>query len=131
MKTEETYVSSLTIPGYSGFTKTEIKPIEPEYLPGAVVLYIDEAMYLYATSDTGDTSKRVTKAELQALLLSGRSLFVYHPMFMTYFVPTAYTSFETYFEVIVPITGSIKDNDTGEVTYDTQYASLYTAEYTA
>lgn len=63
---------SLTIPGYSGFTKTEIKPIKPEYLPGAVVLYTDAEMYLYVDSDISDTNKRITKAELEKIALSGR-----------------------------------------------------------
>ena len=68
---------SLTIPGYTGFTRTEVKTIEPEYLPGAVVLYADAKNgYLYADSDTADTSKRVTKAELEKIALSGRTVYL-------------------------------------------------------
>lgn len=55
------YCTSLTIPGYSGFTKTEIKTIKPEYLPGAVLLYVDAENYL--CSDSAAT-QRITKAEL-------------------------------------------------------------------
>lgn len=33
IKAEENYIHYLTIPGYSGFTRTEVKTIEPEYLP--------------------------------------------------------------------------------------------------
>ncbi len=36
LKIDGNYVSSLTIPGYSGFTKTEIKPIEEKFIPDTV-----------------------------------------------------------------------------------------------
>lgn len=65
------YVTSLTIPGYTGFGK---EVINEKYLPGAVVLYADDASYLYATSDTTDTSKRMRKAHLLEMLYSGRTL---------------------------------------------------------
>ena len=70
------YSSSLTIPGYSGFTKTEVKTIEPEYLPGAVVLYVDESLNLYNTADVSDPANLTTKAELAEIVNSGRKLIV-------------------------------------------------------
>lgn len=60
---------SLTIPGYTGFPVT--KKMEEKYLPGAVILYADAENYLYATSDTSDTSKRMTKASLIKMIQSG------------------------------------------------------------
>ena len=35
LKTRRVFVSSLTIPGYTGFTKTEVHPMAPEFLPQA------------------------------------------------------------------------------------------------
>ena len=61
---------SLTIPGYTGFPVT--KKMDEKYLPGAVILYADEENYLYTTSDTSDTSKRMTRAELMSVMQSGR-----------------------------------------------------------
>lgn len=69
------FISSLTIPGYTGFPVT--KKMEEKYLPGAVILYADAENYLYATSDTSDTSKRMTTAELLNAVESGKSIYVY------------------------------------------------------
>lgn len=68
------YISSFTIPGYTGFPVT--KKIEEKYLPGAVILYADDEMYLYATEDTSDTSKRMTKAELLETTDGGRTVYL-------------------------------------------------------
>ena len=64
--------TSITIPGYTGFPVT--KKIEEKYLPGAVILYADAESYLYATEDTSDTSKRMTRAELLEMVKSGRMM---------------------------------------------------------
>lgn len=112
---ENNYLTSLTIPGYTGFTKTEIKPIKPEYLPGAVVLYADESSYLYATEDISDTSKRITKAELQETLYSGRAMYLNaNGMFL----PAALVAFSDTYGMFSVFDG---ESSTG----------FYTAEYTA
>lgn len=67
------YVELFTIPGYTGFPVTN--KIEEKYLPGAVILYADAENYLYATADTSDTSKRMTRAELLGVLRSGRIVY--------------------------------------------------------
>lgn len=67
--------NALTIPGYTGFPVT--KKIEQKYLPGAVILYADEENYLYATADTSDTSKRMTRAELTDAVYSGRMVYCF------------------------------------------------------
>lgn len=72
-KTDYVYVSSLTIPGYTGFPVT--KKMEEKYLPGAVILYTD-GTYLYATEDTSDASKRMTKLELLKTINSGRAVYL-------------------------------------------------------
>lgn len=74
---DDEFVSSLTIPGYTGFPVT--KKMDEKYLPGAVILYADAENYLYATSDTSDTSKRMTKAELLAASQSGMNMWCYIP----------------------------------------------------
>ena len=112
MNTGEFYVKSLTIPGYSGFTKTEVKTIEPEYLPGAVVLYVDEADYLCSDSAM---SKRVTKTELQETLYSGRAMYLNaNGMFF----PAALVAFSDTYGMF-----SVFDGESNTV--------FYTAEYTA
>lgn len=79
----EAYVTSITIPGYTGFPLTKkmdekyLPTIPAEKLPGAVVLYTDAENYLYATEDTSDTSKRMTRTELLKTVLSGRTLYTY------------------------------------------------------
>ena len=107
--------TQLQLNGYSGFTKTEIKPIKPEYLPGAVVLYADESSYLYATEDISDTSKRITKAELQETLYSGRAMYLNaNGMFF----PAALVAFSDTYGMF-----SVFDGESNTV--------FYTAEYTA
>ena len=114
IKAEENYIHYLTIPGYSGFTKTEIKPIKPEYLPGAVMLYPDAENYLYADSDTSDTSKRITKAQLQEMLYSGRVMYL---AANGMFLPAAAVSFSDTYGMF-----SLFDGES--------YTVFYTAEYT-
>lgn len=65
-------VSSLTIPGYTGFAKEQI---DPKFLPGAVVLYTDFT-YLYSDVDTTDATKRITKAQLMEFVKAGRTIYV-------------------------------------------------------
>lgn len=72
---DDAYISSFTIPGYTGFPVT--KKMDEKYLPGAVILFADAENYLYATIDTSDTSKRMTTAELLNAVESGKSIYVY------------------------------------------------------
>lgn len=78
MKNETAYISSFTIPGYTGFPVT--KKMEEKYLPGAVILYADDSFdeggYLYTSEDTSDTSKRMTKAELMETIVGGRRVVI-------------------------------------------------------
>ena len=75
MKSKTGYISSFTINGYTGFPVT--KKMEEKYLPGAVILYADAENYLYATADTSDTSKRMTRAELMDAVYSGRTVYCF------------------------------------------------------
>lgn len=59
---EEIYMESLTIPGYTGFAKEVLKP---EILPRAAILYTD-GTYLYNTEDTMSETNRISKAKLLA-----------------------------------------------------------------
>lgn len=63
------YCSRLTIPGYTGFPS--VKKIDEKYLPSVTILYADDEKYLYATSDTSDTSRRMTASELKSIALGG------------------------------------------------------------
>lgn len=56
------FISSLTIPGYTGFAKEVLKP---EILPRAAILYTD-GTYLYNTEDTMSETNRISKAKLLA-----------------------------------------------------------------
>lgn len=112
------YASSLTIPGYTGFPVT--KKMEEKYLPGAVILYADAENYLYATSDTSDTSKRMTKEELRQLQQSGLAAYV-DDTAETYWAIVGYYFAEEYGEADVML------NIPGSPTM----MAFYTAEYTA
>lgn len=71
------YVSSLTIPGYTGFPVT--KKMDEKYLPGAVILYGDGSTdnpLLYFTKDFTEESNRVTKEQLIFLFNSGRITYI-------------------------------------------------------
>lgn len=70
------YVSSLTIPGYTGFPTEKINP---EVLPGATVLYGDatgEDVYIHSTPDVTAADNRVTMSQMYGLLKSGRSIYL-------------------------------------------------------
>lgn len=101
--------SSLTISGM------EAKLINDRYLPGAIVLYNDADNYLYATSDTSDTSKRLTSNKLKAFMLSGRNIYRHYGN--TYNAPIRLTFLG--YVVWTELSSS------GEV------GNYYTAEYTA
>ena len=111
---EGVHVSSLTIPGYTGFPVT--KKIEEKYLPGAVILYADAEAegYLYATSDTSDTSKRLTKAELLKVLQSGNAVYLHHLDFV-YCLAVTFIDLGDSMGVGFAISG--------------EYVNAYTAEY--
>lgn len=94
MKYNNMYISSLTIPGYTGFPVT--KKMEEKYLPGAVILYSD-GTYLYNTEDVTDAAKRTTKAEFEKLLFSIQKICVgVDDGGMIYFTPDMYYEEENY-----------------------------------
>ena len=104
--------SSLTIE-HAAVTK-----IDEKFLPSGTILYADSSKYLYANSDTSDTSKRLTKSELIKLVKSGRSIYVYNAAY--FFVATVLLASE--YALVIAIDAS-----------ETSYSGLkyYTAEYTA
>lgn len=108
----------LVIPGYTGFPVT--KKMEEKYLPGPVILYADAENYLYATRDTSDTSKRMTKEELRQLQQSGLAAYV-DDTAETYWAIVGYYFAEEYGEADVML------NIPGSPTM----MAFYTAEYTA
>lgn len=107
---ELTYVSSLTIPGYTGFPVT--KKIEEKYLPGAVILYADNSLadggYLYTSEDTSDTSKRMTKAELMEAIVGGSRVVIVCTIsdVTAYLAPTMVGAPENYGMAIALVFGS-------------------------
>ena len=67
------YMSSLTIPGYTGFPVT--KKMEEKYLPGAVILY-EDGTYLYNTEDVSDASNRTSYAKFKGALQNGIPIYI-------------------------------------------------------
>jgi hypothetical protein len=111
---DDEFVSSLTIPGYTGFPVT--KKMEEKYLPGAVILYADDKAYL--CSDSG-VSERITKTQLVNSFENGRVLVDLSAAGM----PCKST-----------ITGVIEEENYAMglgVLPDIGVMGLYTAEYTA
>lgn len=107
---------SLQIPGYTGFTKTEIKPIDTKYLPGAVVLYADDGLTrLYSSADTSNESNRTTLAELKDMVLAGRVISVLCGGFI-YCMATNFIDMSDYGALVISMEGVA--------------TMLYTAEYT-
>ena len=73
---DEVITQSFTIYNSTIFApKREVKKLDSQFLPGAFLLYADEENYLYATADTSDTSKRMTRAELTDAVYSGRMVY--------------------------------------------------------
>lgn len=114
-------VSSLTINGYTEYLGK--KQIDESYIPDSVkgslvILYADSDKYLYARSDTSDTTKRITKEELQNYFSSG------HPMWIALSDDKQYTTVTSVdlhtardYGIVYTVLPSLTD--------------YYTAEYTA
>lgn len=113
----DAFISSLTIPGYTGFAKEVLKP---EILPRAAILYTD-GTYLYNTEDTMSETNRISKAKLFAHVRSedvvkiARSI---DGVTAIYFASVVSISDAYPYGIVVVSAGS-----------DALY--LYTAEYTA
>lgn len=113
----DVFISSLTIPGYTGFAKEVLKP---EILPRAAILYTD-GTYLYNTRDTMSETNRISKAKLLAHVRSedvvkiARSI---DGVTAIYFASVVSISDAYPYGIVVVSAGS-----------DALY--LYTAEYTA
>ena len=125
--TEEISSLTITIPGYTGFPLTKkmdekyLPTIPAEKLPGAVVLYTDAENYLYATEDTSDTTKRMTRAELQSVAVGNSHAYicVTNEEYTLYITPTQFAFCNE------PSIGAVS------VVIGSTVSSYYTAEYTA
>lgn len=73
--TDATICSISTFSSFSVSTVVD-KKIDDKYLPESIVLYPDSQKYLYTTSDTSDTNKRLTLSEFRKIVTSGRPFFV-------------------------------------------------------
>lgn len=108
--------SNFSAIAFYGFTAV---PIDERYIPdtlkGFVRLYYDSDNYLYADSDTSDTTKRLTKAQLQEIARTGRGIWLVNESVGTYIACVAIVLSSLY-------------NYGGLV--DVYKADYYTAEYT-
>lgn len=55
----------------------KVVPIPAEYLPPAVVLHVANNKYLYKTADTSNSENLLIAPELEALVKSGRTIYLY------------------------------------------------------
>ena len=86
-KIQGKFVSSLTIPGYTGFTKTKVHPMAPEFLPAGVLPAGGGAFIVNVTMDEQDNYVAdKTYAEISEALANGQmpyciyGTFVFHIM---------------------------------------------------
>lgn len=117
------FVSAITIPGYTGFTKEQI---DPKALPDTVRLYLGMDKYLYKTTNAADASNRITKDELRSLVLSNKTFVLY--MYVAFTDGRTVEAFS--FPATVDFDSANPYGSVGVVTTD-GFTTYYTAEYTA